>query len=482
MHILRDIINDSPWGEAISPTTQGTLITKTYEYQIPESIGNPNGVEVKLQHIFFLAWVSERIQNGPSRPILTGCELEMTTMTDEPIYPSAGAVSQDLGASCSQTKSFKFGLSNIGTEELTSVKFNAEVGGRVVKEFEWTGNLPSGDKTMVEFDMELPFGLYDGILRIVEANGEPFQAQSSFVAECLEWAEVNVDEDVTSLKIYIIQDQFGEQTKWDIINSAGDVIAEGGPYQHLVGSGSTQPNVQNVENVPVNDCYLFRIYDNNGNGICCNYGNGYYFIKDGSGNVIVGTGAVGNGDFGEEARHLISIINPNTVDVTTGDPQILGDHEAMFIGTLTGTASEVGFEYKKLVDPTPFTVTGELNGKTFTANVDDLELNTMYSVKAWAMVGGNKIYGNEVHFHTWVEGVSELEKSLKVYPNPANDYLNVEGEMTSIEIYNTVGQRMMTKQVNSDTKIDLSGLNNGIYFLRVYNNGEMAVRKFSVNR
>ena len=80
MHILRDVITESAWGEAISPTTQGTLITKTYEYQIPEVIGSPNGVDVILDHIFFLAWVSERYQGTATRPILTGCELEKTTI------------------------------------------------------------------------------------------------------------------------------------------------------------------------------------------------------------------------------------------------------------------------------------------------------------------------------------------------------------------------------------------------------------------
>ena len=50
MHILRDVITPSAWGEAISPTTAGTLITKTYEYQIPASIGSPNGVDVVLDH------------------------------------------------------------------------------------------------------------------------------------------------------------------------------------------------------------------------------------------------------------------------------------------------------------------------------------------------------------------------------------------------------------------------------------------------
>lgn len=478
-HALRDIITPGIWGEGISPTTQGTLITKTYEYPIPQSIGDPNGVEVKLEHIHFIAFVTERYQGTPTRPVLNACELVKTTMTNEPIYPMVNTISQTEGASCSHVQNFSYGITNIGTEELTSMKFNA-VAGDVTTEFEWEGHLASGDRMDADFDMNLPFGTFNGTLNIVEANGEPYEYQSSFTAECQEWVEVNVEEDVTTLKVYVIQDQFGEQITWDIINSANEVIAQGGPYQHLIGSGSTQPNIVNVENVPVNDCYLFRIYDSNGNGICCNFGNGYYYVKDGNGNVIFG--GEGNGNFGEQASHLFSIINPNAVSVTTSDPQVIGDHEALFIGSLNGTASEVGFEYKKLVDPTPYTVEGVLDGKTFTANVDDLELNTMYSVKAFAMVGGTKIYGDEVHFHTWVQGVSELEKSLKVYPNPANDFLNVEGEMTSVEVYNTVGQCLVSKQVNGDTKIDLSGFNNGIYFLRVFNNGEMAVRKFSVNR
>ena len=61
-HILRDVISQSAWGDPISPTTQGTLITQTYEYLIPEVIGSPNGVDVDLNNIHFLAWVAERQQ------------------------------------------------------------------------------------------------------------------------------------------------------------------------------------------------------------------------------------------------------------------------------------------------------------------------------------------------------------------------------------------------------------------------------------
>ena len=480
MHVLRDVVTPV-WGEAISPTTQGTLITKTYEYPIPESIGNPNGVDVVLDHIFFLAWISERYQGTPTRPILTACELEKTSMTNEPIYPIVNNVAQAEEASCTQNKSFTFEVSNIGTDELTSLRFNVQVGDATT-EFEWSGSLPSGDKAMIDFDMFLPFGSYNGVLQIVEANGQPYDYQTVFAAQCDEWIDYIVDEATTTLKVYIIQDQFGEQITWDIINSSGEVIAEGGPYQHLIGSGSTQPNVQTINDVPTDECYLVRIYDSNGNGLCCNYGNGYYYMKDGHGNVIFG--GEGNGDFGEMASQLLSLRNSSTAtQVVTEEPRVLGSTEAMFFGTLEGMADQVGFEYYKLVDHIVVEVEGSLSGSVFSATVDDLEPNTMYSVRAYALKDGSKVYGDEIHFHTLTEGVSELEHTLKLYPNPASETLNVEGVMTSIEVYNTVGQCLLTQQVSgTSTQISLNGLDNGIYFLRVSNEGETLVRKFSVNR
>ncbi len=300
MHILRDCITPA-WGEAISPTTEGTLITKTYEYPIPEVIGSPNGVDVNLDHIFFLAWVSQTQQGSATRPILTGCELEKTTLTDEPIYPSIANVAQVISPSCSTMQSFGFDLTNIGTETITSFKYMVGVAG-VAEEFEWMGELPSGDMTKVNFEMDIPVGTYQGEINIVEVNGQEFAYTASFAAQSLDWAALDEEGDETEVKIYIIQDQWGEQITWNLLNSAGEIVAQGGPYQHLVGSGSTYANVENVT-LATNDCYLFRIYDSNGNGICCNYGNGYYYLKDVHGDRFI----EGEGDFGEMAQHMFSI-------------------------------------------------------------------------------------------------------------------------------------------------------------------------------
>lgn len=386
MHVLRDVITPT-WGEAISPTSAGTLITKTYEYQIPEVIGNPNGVDVVLDHIIFLAWVSERYQGTATRPILTACELEKTTLTDEPIYPAMSAVNQVVAASCTLEKSFNFNVTNIGTETLTSIKFNALVGADS-HEFEWTGELASGENTKVDFSMEIPFGDYTGTLSITEANGQAYESSMEFAAQSLEWAEISADGETTDIKLYIVQDQFGEQITWELINSAGDVVASGGPYSHLTGGPQTRPNLENITGLSTNECYLFRIYDSNANGICCNYGEGYYYMKDADGNRFI----EGAGDYGAEDNQLFTI-------------------------------------------------------------------------------------------HKHGDGVNETEAaSFNVYPNPANNKLYVDGEgVGAVEVYNSLGQKVITVEGTENTVVDVTSFENGVYVVRVITNeGNVSTKKVTI--
>ena len=88
MHILRDVITPT-WGEKIAPTTAGTLITKTYTYEIPKVIGSPNGVNVDLNNIHFIAFVTEKQDNDnftgydiPTRPILNVNQLSIVQAKD----------------------------------------------------------------------------------------------------------------------------------------------------------------------------------------------------------------------------------------------------------------------------------------------------------------------------------------------------------------------------------------------------------------
>ena len=92
-------------------------------------------------------------------------------------------------------------------------------------------------------------------------------------------------------------------------------------------------------------------------------------------------------------------------------------------------------------------------------------------------------------------GINEQEAvnpmtTTRVYPNPATDVLNIEvnasqaSEM-SINVYNIMGQNVMSKNVNINTgmntrSISTSELNSGIYFVTVKANGFENTMKFIV--
>lgn len=402
MHVLRDVIT-STWGDAISPTTQGTLITRTYQYQIPETIGSPNGVAVDLNNIHFYAWVAERSQTydelyqgqhyyyTATRPILNAGELALILGVNEPVHPIVADVNIDGLYECTQSKNIEIAIQNIGTEAITSLSITAEYGEDTYTA-DWAGEILPFGREKISIPVTAPFGTHDVVVAITEANGQPYDFTSTNPVTSLEWADLEIDGEEETLKLMLMQDKFGNQITWSFTTADGTVLASGGPYTVLAGNNATQIHVENVV-VPVDECVKFTIRDSMGDGICCSYGNGYYIVKDSHNHVLFGNN--NDGDFGEEVSHLVSI----------------------------------------------------------------------------------KAIGVQVEDHA--------EQSLKIYPNPTAGMLNIQYEgMTSIEVYNTVGQCVMTQVVNGDSaQVSTVALSDGIYFVRVHaNDGTMINRTFSVAR
>lgn len=486
MHTMRDVINESVWGDPISPTTQGTLITRTYQYEIPEVIGSPNGAEVVLDHIHFLAFVTERLQGTPTRPILNACQLEQVYGSDDPIYPAVMGVMQSGGTTCSHTKDIEVNVQNLGTETITSMTVEVEMEGQT-KTINWEGEMPQygGEKLITTLDV--PFGTHTVNAAIVEANGVSYTNQGSGSINCAEWAELEIEGEEEELRLDLMQDKYGAQITWEFTASDGTVIASGGPYTTLAGGATvTQLNIEHIT-VPANECVTFTIHDGGQNGICCSYGHGYYIVKDSQGNVLFGD--ENDGQFGGEALHLLSVRGPQaTVEVGETEVSNVDYTHADFVSSLVyeGYPEGVGFECRKVTSSEPLIIPGILNefGKIL-GSTDELEHSSIYVVKSFAVVNGETYYGAETTFQTWMEGVNELEETLKIYPNPTSGVLNIQGEdMKSIEVYNTIGQCVMTQEVNgNDIQLNTESLNNGIYFLRVRaNDGAVLNRTFSVAR
>lgn len=77
----------------------------------------------------------------------------------------------------------------------------------------------------------------------------------------------------------------------------------------------------------------------------------------------------------------------------------------------------------------------------------------------------------------------EPEPMIRVYPNPANNRINVvlpDGIGTAeISLINTLGQTLLNTRL---TSIDVSGMQGGVYFLHIVTASSQLTRKIIINR
>jgi hypothetical protein len=76
--------------------------------------------------------------------------------------------------------------------------------------------------------------------------------------------------------------------------------------------------------------------------------------------------------------------------------------------------------------------------------------------------------------------IIDLESDIQILPNPTRDLVTVlnksDFHVTSIEVYGSDGELVLTKYINTDF-ISLSTLKPGVYFVKLYSNERVIVRK-----
>lgn len=82
-------------------------------------------------------------------------------------------------------------------------------------------------------------------------------------------------------------------------------------------------------------------------------------------------------------------------------------------------------------------------------------------------------------------GINEVEDNISIYPNPANNVLNVNASsnINKVEVYNMLGQNVMTVSVNdTNASINTSNLTQGMYMLKLHTDNGVVNQKFTVAR
>ena len=76
------------------------------------------------------------------------------------------------------------------------------------------------------------------------------------------------------------------------------------------------------------------------------------------------------------------------------------------------------------------------------------------------------------------EGISELNSSVDIYPNPAKDQLFIETatEIEEVSVYDIYGREQLA--VSSQQSINVSELSDGVYFVKVKSENNEIVKRF----
>ena len=122
-------------------------------------------------------------------------------------------------------------------------------------------------------------------------------------------------------------------------------------------------------------------------------------------------------------------------------------------------------------------VGGQLSSATTNTNsytITGLQPETTYEIQVQANCGdGNLSEWSATTSATTTVGIdSWLDNSVSLYPNPAKEYVDirVDGDLnvTAMEVYDVYGKLINTVNViDNPTRINVSGLSDGMYFVRV---------------
>jgi len=292
------------WGADVTTTTTGTLYDNTFTYTIPDAY---NGISAELadfEVVVFMAEGQQFIVSGNNAvPTLTNFQYTNDIRIREVL---------EVGDVCTDVISPVIKIQNMGSANLTSLEIQYSVNGGDVETFTWTGDLEPLQTEEVELP-EIAFDLQ--VTNTLSVTIEDDQNNSNNTEEVIFNEAV---EGSGTLTLTVQTDNWGGECTWNIRNSQGAIVANGGPY----GNNQTYTISLALEA----DCYTFNLLDSYGDG------GGPVNIVDENGTVIFSTGgAYGSGvsqnfstdgELSTEDHQLVSIAmypNPSkgTLNIST---------------------------------------------------------------------------------------------------------------------------------------------------------------------
>lgn len=180
---------------------------------------------------------------------------------------------------CATSANLSFTLRNRGTDVLTSATISWTLNGVEQDPIDWTGSLNFNQSEVINLpELELSEGTHTVVITVSNPNnGVDENPDNNSVA--ISFSTVVGDE----MSVVIRTDNYPAETSWEITDQQGNVVAAGGGY-------SQTSTIITMPTCLAEGCYTFTIFDSYGDGLCCDWGIGYYELYSPLGDLM-GEGA-----------------------------------------------------------------------------------------------------------------------------------------------------------------------------------------------
>ncbi|UZT98793.1 M43 family zinc metalloprotease [Chryseobacterium fluminis] len=211
-----------------------------------------------------------------------------TSLADQaiPLFPNDAEIRYEGGCAAGVSNCgsgvLRIVLYNRGSSNLTSSVISYSFNGGPAQTYNWTGNLAQdkSDVILIPVDPTAPSSPVSA--SIVSVNGSADQRASNNVSSG-NYIKPATPEyfDTTVVTFKLQRDRYGSETKWNLKNSAGQVI-KSGSYSNTQ-TGQPDPSLITQTWTLPQDCYVFTISDDYGDGLS---DGAYVDLSTSSGQVI----------------------------------------------------------------------------------------------------------------------------------------------------------------------------------------------------
>ncbi|MBX2890690.1 MAG: T9SS type A sorting domain-containing protein [Saprospiraceae bacterium] len=292
-------------------------------------------------------------------------------------------VCQSLGVAPS------FALVNLGTNPLTQASLTLHWNDLLQQTKQWQGYLPQYDEAIIEFDSMTLSG--PGVLKTTIASINGLVGDDDFSNNIYfdHYASASTFS-TTQIILKIKTDDFGAETYWELRDEQGAVLHKGGNSNvgpdgggrlglTLPGPGSYNNNtlINKTLALPGDGCYSILFVDAYGDGICCNYGNGYYRIFNANNPVIP---LISGGEFGAVEHRGFEVASISSVFRPAAEPIQLRFYPNPSSDILHVTFS---LNNSSEVSATIFNAVGQLAHQVSPEKLASGEHRWTFSLKGW---------------------------------------------------------------------------------------------------